>query len=229
MGSFILNPGSFAKILETAGPSVETLEYLASGLTERVEKSRAMAEFSDLIKEVKTLVDNAVFQESNLTKIDIWSGARGLADKLHAAFSGTELSAFQDFIASKLASKVPVEQVTLDCAIDDKAGFVRAYSSNGKLLEGEALDAMDMLFNAYLAQPGNNMIMQDGVIYSGTNSGEVITDETDQAVKQRVSKIRDMLADPVKGFQRYLQDKKPGAHVTVIQHEAEQEEQPAFS
>ena len=178
----------------------------------------------DLTNEVKKLVENAEYQEQNLSKIDYWSGAAGVGKQLLDHYSTTQLSAFQEFMAAKLASKVPGEKVTMDCIISDEAEFKRAYSIDGKVLEGDALEAMDTLFNAWLAQPGNEMIMQDGIIYSGTDQGEVAKDNSSNAVKERADKVRQLLSDPVKGFESYVQDKKQGAKIEIIRHEEAREE-----
>ena len=225
MKPFLLSPVSLNKMLQMAGNSVETLLYLESALREKINASQAKEAFLPLMQNITDLIENATFQEKNLTQLDPWSGARGLTDKLHAAFNSTKLSEFQDFIATKLLDKIPAESMTLDCVVGDKADFLRAYSKgDGNPLEGEELEAMDRLFNAWLAQPENKMLMQDGVIYRGTDEGEVLQDTSEDTVKARANKIRELLKDPVRGFERYVELKKPGAQVRIVQHEAPQEE-----
>lgn len=223
MEPFMLNPESLTKILQMAGNQVETLEYLKKGLVEKTRKSGT--EYAELIGEVTKLVDYAVSQAKNLNKLDPWSGNRDLIDKMHAIFTTSEFSAFQNFMADKLASRVPVAPITLDCEINDEAEFLRAYSVNGEVLQGEALEAMDILFNSWLAQPEIGMLMQNGVIHAGTEQGEIVKDVTSNAVKARADQVRELLSDPVRGFERYVQQKKTDAKIDVIQHQAVREEQ----
>lgn len=223
MDPFILHPESLTKILQMAGTQVETLEYLQSALQEKTKTSGT--EYSEVMNEITKLVDYAVSQEQKLNKLNSWSGARDMVDKLRAVFETNEFSTFQDFMAAKLASKVPVEQITLDCEISDQAEFLRAYSINGEVLEGDALEAMDILFNSWLAQPETKMIMNNGVIYSGTDKGEIARDTDASVVKARAERVKELLSDPVLGFESYVQKKKPGAQVQVIRHEVAREEQ----
>jgi hypothetical protein len=223
MAGFILNPESLNKILQVAGNRVETLEYLHSALAARLKKSDSMPEYADVLGEIKKMVENAVAQEDKLDKLDVWSGSSRLLDKLKEVFSASEFSAFQDFMATKMVNNVPIEQIILDCQISDEGEFIRAYSIDGKVLEGDRLEAMDTLFNAWLAQAENNMIMQDGIIYSGTDKGEVIKDKSREETKARTDRIRTMLADTKTGFEHYVQQKKPQAQIEIRRHEQEVE------
>lgn len=217
--TFMLNPESLTKILQLGSSQVETMTYLQSALTEKIKKSNTMSEFADLQSEVTKLVDNAIFQEQSLSNLDPWSGAAGLPDKLHAIYSMTEFSAFQDFMATRAAINVPEGVITLDCMVNDMAEYIRAFSMNGVVLEGETADAIDALFTGWLDQPENKMIMQDGVIYSKTDNDEIAPDKNDSVVKARAEKIRGMLSNKENGFEQYVQQKKPGTKIAIIQHD----------
>lgn len=216
MDTFTLNPESLAKILQLGGNQVETLTYLQSALTEKLKKTGAMSEFADLRDEVKKLVDNAVFQAQKLDNLDPWSGAAGLLDRLHAIFSTTDFSAFQEFMATKAAIKVPEGEITLDCMVSDKAEYIRAFSMNGVVLEGETADAIDALFTGWLDQPENKMIMQDGVIYSKTDKDEIAQDKNEGIVKERADRIRELLNN--NSFEHYVQQKNPAINIVINQH-----------
>ncbi len=224
MSTFELRSESLAKILEIAGSREETLSYFQSSLNEKINAAEAQADFSDFMPELERLIDNAIYQEQRLSQLDPWSGSLSTLSQLHDIYKATEFSGFQDFMASKSANSVPVEQITLDCMIGDGAEFKRAYSINGQQLDGEALDAMDTLFNAWLAQPENNMIMKDGVIYAAADSGEIKPDQSAAVALARAEKIREMLRDNTHGFEHYVQQKKESARVNIVQHNAEKDE-----
>ena len=223
MGTFILNPESFSKILEVTGNAVESLTYLLSSLNDKVKKSRSTAEFSELLGEIQTIVDSAKHREDSLNSIDTWSGARGLTDKLHAFFNSTSWTEFQEYIVSKLVNKVPSDEITLDCIIGSQSEFLRAYSgSDGKSLEGEALNAMDNLFNAWLAL--HKMIMQDGFILAATAQGDVIKDAPGDAEKRAI-KLKELIFDPVEGIGRYLSENKSDSKLNIVLHDQEKTEE----
>lgn len=165
---FVLSAESLHKILQLAGNQVETLDYLQAALAGKVGKA---AEFAGLIQEVAKLVENAVFQEQEKEKLNPWSGAPKLTDLLGAYFSKTEFSAFQEFMAAKSVNAIEEASITLDYAVSQSAQFKRAYTRDGQMLVGAELDAMDTLFNAWLAK--NNLISQGGSIYAGTSKGEI--------------------------------------------------------
>ena len=214
--TFILNPESLTKILQLGGNQVETLTYLQSALSEKVKKAGSMKEFSDLMVEVRKLVENAEFQDQRLNQLDPWSGAAGSIDKLHAIFSTSDFSAFQEFIATRAANTIPEGEIILDCTVNDKAEYLRAFSMNGKVLEGDTVDAIDSLFTGWLDQPENKMMMKDGVIYSRTDNHEIVQDKNGNAVKERADKIRAMLSN--NSFERYVQQKNPGIKIVIQQH-----------
>ena len=203
----VLSSESLHKIIQLAGNHVETLEYLQSSLYDKVKKS---AEYAGLMQEVAKLVENAVFQEQEKEKVNPWSGIPGLAGLLKAYYSTTEFSAFQEFMASKSGSNIQEEQIILDYALSRSAEFKRAYTSEGDMLAGASLDAMDILFNAWLAK--NDLISQDGIIYVGTSKGE-IKQMNGAPVTVDPDKVVALLDGGA--FEQYVQEKNHKVHITV--------------
>lgn len=214
-GRFILNPDSLNKIVQLVGNQVKTLMYLQSSLNEKTGKAE---EFTDLRVAVNKLVENALFQVKRLVQLDPWSGAAGLVDKLRAYFSATEFGAFQEFIAATSARNIAAEEITLDYAVGKSSQFMRAYTSEGNMLTGEALDAMDTLFNAWLAK--NNMISEGGVIYEGLNTGEI---KKVDGVNVRVNPEKLLALLNGDGFQMYVQKTTSKVnHIITRQNEYEE-------
>ena len=101
--------------------------------------------------------------------------------------------------------------------MSDSAEFIRGYSNeDGKLLEDDELEAMDTLFNAWLAE--NKMISQGGVIYAGTAKGEIERDKKGHSIIAPAEKLRTLL-DKTDDFSRFVQKNNPAAEVKVRLHE----------
>ncbi len=105
------------------------------------------------------------------------------------------------------------------------AEYKRAYSFNGKMVEGEVLDALDTLFNAWIAQPTPTsrwgFISKDGVIYRGNETGEPVMESDAGAQKAVADELKELLSKTGEGsFQSYLQQKNPGIQIEIRLHDA---------
>ena len=225
-GSFVLNPESLTKLLELVGNHVETLTYFDAALAVKISQSGMKNEFSDLMNETKKLIESATYREQEKNKLSPWSGEADLMTQLKSYYNQTEFEAFQNFLAGQSASMLPAEVITLDCALSRQSEFMRAYSSEGTLLEGDALVAMDTLFNSWLAQPERQMISKDGVIYAGTDKGEIKLDSEGKPVAADYDKLNQMLGDESNEFARYVNKMNPSVNVVIRQHPYEEEPTP---
>ncbi len=224
---FVLNAESLNKILQLAGNQIDTLAYLQAALKEKAGNN---PEFVGLMQEVGKLVKHAEYQLQAKEKLNPWSlvvastvnDAPRLIGLLRAHLSESEFDAFQDFLADTSirhiaeyikSGAIKEGQITLDYAISRSSQFMRAYSSDGNMLEGEALDAMDTLFNRWLGK--NDMISEDGVIYMRTE---------DNIRKKNGAPV---IADPDKliamfngnGFEKFVQEKHPKVRITIRQND----------
>jgi hypothetical protein len=205
----IPTPDALNKVLEVVGNKFETLQYFATNLHASLEKSGLVKECKQLLQEVENLVANAQFREDN--KGNPWLGDTSQMP----AINETDFNLFQKFLATTSATELKGKEVILDCALSDSAEFLRAYSNaKGELLEDEELNAMDTLFNAWLAE--NDMISKGGVIYAGTTNGDILEDKKGKPVVVPAEKLRAML--DAGEFAQFVQKKNPEAQVNVRLH-----------
>ena len=203
----IPTPAALNKAIEVAGNQIETLAYFATNLQESLIKGGLVKECKQLLEEVKKLVDNAQFREDN--KGNPWLGDVAQIPVINE----TDFNLFQKFLATTSATELKEDKVILDCALSDSAEFLRAYSNE----KGELLDAIDTLFNAWLAE--NNMISKGGVIYAGTAQGDILEDKKGNPVAVPAEKLRAMLNTGE--FAQFVQKNNPAVQVNVRLHQYE--------
>ena len=209
---FVLNAESLNKILQLAGNQIDNPAYVG------------------LLQEVGKLVNNAEYQLQATEKLNPWSlvvastlnDAPRLIGLLRAHRSESEFDAFQAFLADTSirhikehikSGAIKEGQITLDYAISRSSQFMRAYGSDVNMLEGEALDAMDILFNQWLSK--NGMISEGGVIYMRT--GDKIRKENGAPVIADPDKLIAMFNGH--GFEKFVQEKHPKVRITIRQND----------
>jgi hypothetical protein len=205
----IPTPDALNKAIEVACNQIETLKYFATNLHASLEKSGLLKKCEQLILEVEKLVANAQFREDN--KGNPWLGNMAQMPDSNE----TDFNLFQKFLATTSATELKEDKVILDCALSDSAEFLRAYSNEkGELLEDDELNAIDTLFNAWLAE--NNMISKGGVIYAGTAKGDILEDKKGNPVAVPAEKLRAML--DAGDFSQFVQKNNPAVQVNVRLH-----------
>lgn len=205
------SPESLNKAVAVASNQLETLQYLATNLYKSLEKSRLVKDCEQLINEVDKLVANAQFNEDN--QVNAWLGN---VKKVLAANNISDFASFHHFLASLSAAKLDQQSVVLDCAVSDASEFIRGYSNEeGNALDGDELQAMDTLFNAWLAD--NGMLSKGGVIYQATASGDIAQDKKGNELLVPAEKLRTLL-DKTTEYADFVQKNNKAVQVLVRVH-----------
>jgi hypothetical protein len=80
-------------------------------------------------------------------------------------------------------------------------------------LDKETQDALDTLFNVWLAEHG--MMTKDGVIYAATKDGHIKQDKTGQWVRVNPDVLRRSIRSQQDGFAQYVQKHAPSIRITL--------------
>ncbi|WP_028389411.1 hypothetical protein [Legionella fairfieldensis] len=168
--------------------------------TVMVEKSKAIREA------LQDYYDNISLQR--LEQSGVWKGQL------------STLNEFQNLqhnwsrkIADDLNTKIK-GNIKMDVAISDESQLVRGFSVDGTAVSKDRAVDMDKLFTAWLAK--NNLLSQNGLIYEGTESGQIRHDEEGNPLKANPEEIKQLMDDKEKGFSRFSQDL--GIQITIQQH-----------
>lgn len=184
----------------TLSTTPEAAEYLKNSANELYTKA-GLSNDESINDVLEILSAHEDYIKLSADDRNIWKGALPV----------TVFEKRQDDLAAQ-ASKIIGEKannVRLDFAISDDSQILRGYSSNGEALAKPDIDAMDKLFNAWLAE--NNMISKSGTIYKGTKSGEIQKDANGEMVK---ADPQDLKAT-IDGFERYVQRTNKSAQITI--------------
>lgn len=88
-----------------------------------------------------------------------------------------------------------------------------------EIVTGEVLNAMDTLFNAWLAQ--SNMVSKDGFIYQGTGDGNIKLDQQGNPMVVPAETLKKMLSGD--GFPAYVKKHNPGVELVMKEHPSEKQ------
>lgn len=200
---------SWQKLIEVIGGRLDSFEYLRDQAQVLIKQSSDSEQFMSLLKELDVLVEQATYREE--TQGNPWLG---LVDKLK--FELNDFSLFHQFMADRYATAVNAEEITLDYALSDDLEYIRAFSSDGEALEDSSLVAMDTLFNSWLAE--HHMVMQDGIIYSGTDNGEIMRDKKGALMTADVDVVKKIINHIVDGFQAFVKKNNDKLTIKVVEH-----------
>jgi hypothetical protein len=203
------------KVVEITS-TLDGVEYFQQQLHSMLEKRNQLQAYSTLLKEVSLMVDSARYQDQH--RGTPWSG-----DTYRPYLPQSDFASFQQFLASMSAQSIQQQQITLDCALSDASEYKRAFSSDGELLDGESLDAMDTLYNAWLAE--QQLISKGGVIYQGTEEGDIREDKQGNPIKANAERLRAMMMDDKRGFSAYVKTNNKDIQMIIHQHTYEQPQQ----
>lgn len=225
------NAESWKKLVETAGRQLESLEYLEQAAAVLLKKEGLLKEYDGLMHELTQMVANARFQDD--TKASPWLG-----DAERLSFNQTDFSLFHRFLASENAKAVVAlfaeqpegTENVMNYAISETGEYIRNFTLDDAILEGDSLSEMDALFNAWLVE--NNMINSDGVIYERTDSGEIQRDQNGAPKVVNSEQFKETLHSQNKGLEPYVQrelraflpDKKTDINFVIKGHDYVQPE-----
>ena len=80
-------------------------------------------------------------------------------------------------------------------------------------LDKETQDALDTLFNIWLAE--HAMMSKDGVIYAATKDGHIKQDKKGQWVRANPDVLRRSICSQQDGFAQYVQKKNPSIRIIL--------------
>lgn len=192
-----------AKILEVAGGHPEAAQYALKQLeaiAERVLKNvKTTQELRDYIgaamPAVKKFVEYVGFKFA--INSQPWSGQKVEVSDV----KNIQENMAQD--ALKNLSDKPMN-IRLDYAINQQGNYVRGYSESGVVLKSETVDALDKLFNAWLA--GKGYLIKSGYLY---NANEAAGQEEKDRIKADV--VTALMAEG--GLEKYMA--RQGINVTM--------------
>jgi len=175
---------------------------------------QAKGVFSSMMKQepVKKVVDILKAHAENVGLIKKDNGNSWAGKPISTDFN--KLQAELAAEAAKFMSE-HAEDITFDYAVGKDSELLRGYSSNGNPLDGERVAAMDLLFNAWLAE--QKMISKGGVIYEGTTSGQIKQDENGAPVRANAKTLRDIIASNESGFAKFAQKNNKAVQLLIQQ------------
>ena len=197
-------------------PSSVTLKKLIAVCTTPEAATDLYNRYTKLLDDAKMSGDPAMS--------GVMSTVRSYVDYVNLATAGGDpwsgkmpSNAFQNFqqgLADIAAEVVSEKQVVFDYAVSDESELLRGYSSGDDPLEDDAVNAMDILFNAWLAQ--NQMFSKGGIIYEGTPA-------TENPKRVNADTLRNKLGDSETGFGKFADHKS--IQLTSHAHEYPKSEQ----
>ncbi|MBA3537649.1 MAG: hypothetical protein H0T84_13750 [Tatlockia sp.] len=111
-------------------------------------------------------------------------------------------------IAGRSLQTNNIVEVQVDYAISNSSQFLRAYSSKESPLEIDSQISVDELLSTYLSK--NNLFAEvraEGTfIYENDGNGHIRLDEQNNPLNADPERVRELLQDKNKGFQKYLQE-----------------------
>jgi PPE-repeat protein len=198
-----LPPSVLHALMETAAGSVDAAHYFVERYKENLGR-KAPPSLIAKLDEWEKLV-TAGLSESNTS----WDGE--FVNRTLLANSLINLSE----AAIQTSNIIGTENLHLDFAISNESQFLRGYSSNKDPLNEADLEAMDLSFNAWLAE--QDIIIEDGVLYQ--------METQDKRYKVDPVKMVELIKEDSNGFIPYMH--KKGIELTIDQHEYPQQPQAA--
>jgi hypothetical protein len=82
-------------------------------------------------------------------------------------------------------------------------------------LDPQTIDALDKLFNAWLAL--NGIISKGGALYKADPKGQILLNPQGQSMKADPQQFKTLINDPTHGFQAFVA--KKGIHIKTVQRD----------
>lgn len=199
------------KAMQTAENTAKSAQYLRQQVHQVVKNSILLnkkPESQALAQQVLKAVDEYTqFVEYKFSQdSQIWSG-----QKPKPALTLIQSRIAEDAIAA--LSKKNFPSIRFDFAISKEGHFVRGYASTesgAPPLEEGTVDALDRLFNAWLANE-HRVVTKDGYFYQNNPGGNQI--------KLTVEEVEALMADSAKEFKEYL--KQSGVQTELVSRQRE--------
>lgn len=184
-----VNKGIELALLDKTG---ESADYLLSQVEKRLKNAGSSAQ-SNYVGVLDTLHKLIQYVKSAFSGGDSWSGIAPLQG----------FQNFQNKLAEDSAAKIDAEkQIQFDFAVSDNANLVRAYSTNGELLDDVTTESIDNLLNAWLAK--NQMVNTGGVVYKASMNGKALQDSSGNLERADPLVLRSRMIDKEHGFESYI-------------------------
>jgi hypothetical protein len=206
MAKIPLQKKAILEAMKVAETTPQAAVYLLDQYNRKVKETKLPGTYSDMIAEFVTLIKHKLRSRSQP-----WNGK---------AVDFTDFQNMQANIADDASkrlehiSKNTNAELVLDFAVNDKAQFLRGYSSEGNALDSDTVVSLDELFNAWLVE--KNLVSKEGMLFESDDNGQIRI-VGGQQVKANPDKIRQLISDPKQGFEHYMDTK--GINLTSQQHE----------
>lgn len=211
------------EIYNNAQPLLKKFEEFA--LNVHLERDSKVDYWSGNTEHVRTDFENLQHNLSEVAIQTIESSDTGLIKMDFAINDDSNLlrgySSFGEIDASLLNAVnaiLSAEEGSLEEKANQLYELLKDTEGNAKAavpLEAAQIDAMDKLFNAWLAE--KNLLSKDSVIYEVTKKGEIRQDANGNPIKANAERVRAMINDPKNGFYKTLQAK--GVQIITQQHD----------
>lgn len=186
------------KIFELVGVNVEAAEYFLQKFTEMVNQAGLQETSAKLIKQMQDFVTMLRYRSEGGT--DPWKG-----DTPSNGFSNMHERLANDAVA--VLGEAGVDSVNMDMAFNDLSEMLRGYKSEGKPLNPKLQEALDKLFNAWLAK--DNIVTKNSTLYECNSDGTIKKDANGHEVRANTEKIK----EKIEGLIAFIRDK--GVQTTV--------------
>jgi hypothetical protein len=200
------SPEAIFKCMRVA-TTPESANYLYQRAEQEFKKQKILDKTEPLLEALAKFAQYVQFKHDYTG--NIWGG-----DK-----RGTEMTDFQKWqaeLARITSADLSNVSALLDYAVSDASQLIRGYSDNGTPLDKQTSEAMDVVFNAWLAT--KNYISKDGIVFQSTESGEIQKDKAGNPIKANPAELRAAIKDLQDGFKSYAEDKNSTLDVTVKEH-----------
>ncbi len=183
----------------------DAAQYFLEGILKKLEQTKMLEQSMPLVEAIRKFVDSIKAQRSE-TSAAPWSGDTRKSNMSFEAFSFQTL---QENFAATAAVALGGKVIDMDFAISDDGQYVRAYSNTAEGVDEETALAMDTIFNAWLAK--DHMISKGGVIYEGTDSGEIKKNDQGGDVRvtgDKLEKLKENIGSSEEGgLKKFVQDR----------------------
>lgn len=133
-----------------------------------------------------------------------------------------ELNFYEQFASVDIKDIKPIRQLKMDYAINNQGQFLRGYSSNNQVLDGDNTFKMDALFNGWLVS--HQLHNQDGVIYKTDINGVILLDANRRQQVVDTPDFINRFEDSNQGFLSYAQKLDNTMQLSIVKqdHPSEQ-------
>lgn len=194
---------SFRRCMEFRTP--EAAKYFSEQAEKCMARAGLLNKSQDLLSQIQKYAESVHLQSENNTSP--WTGEINLP---------TSFQSLHQNLAANAASEIDKKEIIFHFAMSDESQIIRGYSSDNEPATEKTVNAMDTLFNAWLAK--NGLFSQEGFIYMSDSNGEILKDENGKPVKVEPEQFEKMLEDRKNGFEQYVHQNNDSVQVKTEQH-----------